>query len=53
MLPDVTNNGATDHAVLDNMDLVKQIEGMGTGSGKPKKSVKIAKSGELSKKSWV
>ena len=35
------------------MDLVKEIEGVGSGSGKPKKTVKIAKSGELSKKSWV
>ena len=40
-------------AVLEGMDLVKKIEGEGTGSGKPKKQVTIAKSGELSKKSWV
>ena len=39
--------------VLDGMDLVKKIEGEGSGSGKPKKQVTIAKSGELSKKSWV
>ena len=40
-------------AVLNGMDLVKKIEGEGTGSGKPKKQVKIAKSGELPKKQWV
>lgn len=40
-------------AVLNGMDLVKKIEGEGTGSGKPKKQVKISKSGELSKKQWV
>lgn len=39
--------------VLDGMDLVKKIEGEGSGSGKPKKQVTIAKSGELSKKNWV
>lgn len=39
--------------VLDGMDLVKKIEGEGSSSGKPKKQVTIAKSGELSKKSWV
>ncbi|KAL3161349.1 hypothetical protein ABBQ32_010247 [Trebouxia sp. C0010 RCD-2024] len=39
--------------VLNGMDLVKKIEGEGTGSGKPKKQVKIAKSGELPKKQWV
>ncbi len=41
------------YAVLDGMDLVKKIESEGTGSGKPKKQVTIAKSGELAKKSWV
>lgn len=41
------------YAVLNGMDLVKEIEGVGTGSGKPKKKVTIAKSGELPKKSWV
>lgn len=40
-------------AVLNGMDLVKKIEGEGTGAGKPKKQVKIAKSGELPKKQWV
>ena len=41
------------YAVLNGMDLVKKIEGEGSGSGKPKKQVTIAKSGELPKKSWV
>lgn len=37
--------------VVDGMDLVKKIEALGSGSGKPSKSVKIAKSGELPSKS--
>ncbi|KAK9840360.1 hypothetical protein WJX74_008290 [Apatococcus lobatus] len=37
--------------VIDGMELVKKIESYGSGSGKPGKSVKIAKSGELPSKS--
>ena len=34
--------------VLEGMDVVKAIEAVGTGSGKPTKKVRIAKSGEIS-----
>lgn len=37
--------------VIDGMDIVKKVESLGSGSGKPSKSVKIAKSGELPSKS--
>jgi len=33
--------------VLEGKDLVKKIEGFGTGSGKPKKKVEISNSGQL------
>ncbi len=33
--------------VIEGMDLVYKIEGLGSGSGKPKSTVKIADSGEL------
>ena len=33
--------------VLEGMDVVKKIEGAGTGSGKPSKTVVIVDSGEL------
>ena len=34
-------------AVVEGMDIILQIEGLGTGSGKPKKKITIADSGEL------
>jgi peptidylprolyl isomerase len=34
--------------VLEGFDVVKKIEAVGSQSGKPSKSVRIAKSGELS-----
>jgi hypothetical protein len=34
-------------AVIDGMDIVKKIEGVGSGDGKPSKAVHIADSGEL------
>ncbi len=34
-------------AVIDGMDLVKQIEGLGSQSGAPSKTVTIRDSGEL------
>ncbi|KAK9864063.1 hypothetical protein WJX84_012158 [Apatococcus fuscideae] len=37
--------------VIEGMDLVKKIEALGSGSGKPSKTVKIAKSGVLPDKS--
>ena len=36
-------------AVIEGMDLVYQIEGQGSQSGTPKKTVTIRKSGELEK----
>ena len=33
--------------VLDGMDLIKQVEAIGSGSGKTSKDVRIADSGEL------
>jgi peptidylprolyl isomerase len=33
--------------VIDGMDVVKKVEAVGSGSGKPSKEVRIAKSGEL------
>lgn len=37
-------------AVLEGMDVVKAIEAEGTGSGKPRKTITIKKSGEVRKK---
>lgn len=34
-------------AVIDGMDIVKKIEGVGSGDGKPSKAVHIADSGEI------
>ena len=34
-------------AVIDGMDIVKKIESMGSGDGKPSKTVHIADSGEI------
>ena len=33
--------------VLEGMDVVKAIEAVGSGSGKPSKEVRIVKSGEI------
>ena len=35
------------YAVIDGMDVVKKIEGVGSGDGKPSMAVHIADSGEL------
>ena len=35
------------NAVVDGMDLVKQIEALGSGSGSTSKTITIADSGEL------
>ncbi len=37
-------------AVLEGMDVVKAIEAEGAGSGKPRKTITIKKSGEVRKK---
>ena len=34
-------------AVIEGMDLIYKVEGLGSGSGKPKKKVVISDSGEL------
>lgn len=33
--------------VIDGFDVVKKVEAVGSGSGKPSKEVRIQKSGEL------
>ena len=34
-------------AVIDGMDIVKKVEAIGSGDGKPSKTVHIADSGEI------
>lgn len=40
-------------AVMQGMDVVKKIEGVGSGSGAPASKVVIANSGELPEEDWV